>query len=168
MRHADPLLLVWRLAELEAINVKSERTEPLHFVLGLLKIADIDVRSLEAKGGLSEQGTIDEIERDIRLVRECFDEFRVDVTKVRRSLRRRMAKATRENNPQKGRLRRSSGSREAFSRAEHAAETSGSDVRALHLLFALVQTPDGNIEAILEESGCPAAGFRTYVEKQLL
>jgi len=168
MRHTDSLLLVWRLAELEAINVKSERIEALHFVLGLLKVADIDVSSLLAKGGLSEQSAIDEIERDIRLVRECFDEFRVHVTKVRRSLRRRIAKATVEKNPQKGRLRRGLGSREAFSRAEHAAEASGSDVRALHLLFALVQTPDENIEAILQESGCPPAGFRTYVEKQLL
>lgn len=75
MYHTDSLLLVWRLAEIEAINMKSEWIETVHFVLGLLKSADIDIRSLLAKGGHSDQDTIDEIERGIGLVRECFDEF---------------------------------------------------------------------------------------------
>src|SRR5262245_14747911 len=133
MRHTDSLL-VWRLAELEAINLKSEQIDPPHFFLGLLKVTDIDLRALlTKKGHLAEDNAIAEIERDVQLVRECFDECGVNTTQARWTLRRILPLGTLAINPQTGRLRRSVESREAFSRAEHVAEVSGGDVRALHI-----------------------------------
>lgn len=169
MRHADSLLLVWRLAELEAITLKSGYIDSPHFFLGLLKVVDIDLRALlTKKGRLAKGDPIDEIERDVRVVRECFDELRIDTTHARRMLRRILPQGTIESNTQTGRLRRSLESREAFSRAEHVAEVSGDDVRAVHILFALVQIQSNYIERILEEVHRSVGDFRSHVEKQLI
>ena len=46
VRHADSLLLVWKLAELEAQHLNHTEIHPEHFFLGLLKIVDIDVTTL--------------------------------------------------------------------------------------------------------------------------
>ena len=38
MRHSGALLIAWRLAELEAANLRSDELEPVHFFLALLKL----------------------------------------------------------------------------------------------------------------------------------
>jgi hypothetical protein len=169
MRYADSLLLVWRLAELEAVNLKSEQIQPRHLFLGLLKVVDIDLGKVLAKEGrLAEDGAIDEIERDVQLVRECFGEFGINTTSARRMLRRILPRGTSESDLERGRLRRGSESREAFSRAERVAKVFGGDVRALHMLFALLEIRNNSIDIILEESECPAADLRSFVLRQLL
>jgi hypothetical protein len=169
MRYANSLLLVWRLAELEAINLKSEQIQPPHFFLGLLKVVDIDLgKVLVKEGHVAEDGAVDEIERDVQLVRECFGEFGINATSARRMLRRILPRGISESDLEKGRLHRSSESREAFSRAEHVAKVFGGDVRALHMLFALLEVRSNNIDVILEESECPAVEVRSFVVRQLL
>jgi hypothetical protein len=170
MRYADSLLLVWKLAELEAINLKSEQIHPPHFFLGLLKIVDIDLGKVLAKEGrVAEDGAVDEIERDVLLVRECFDEFGVNTTSARRMLRRILPRGMSESDLERGRLHRSSESREAFSGAERVAQVFfGGDVRALHMLFALLKNRNNNIDTILKDSECPAAKLRSFAVRQLL
>jgi hypothetical protein len=169
MRYADSLLLVWKLAELEAINLKSEQIDPPHFFLGLLKVVDIDLGKVLAKESrVAEGGAVDEIERDVQLVRECFGEFGINTTSARRMLRRILPRGMSESDLERGRLHRSSEAREAFSRAEHVAKVFAGDVRALNMLFALLEIQNNNVDIILEESKCPAVDLRSFVVRQLL
>ena len=66
----DSLFLVWRLAELEAINLNSERIDPPHFFLGLLKVVDIDLwRLLLKKGRVAEDGGVEALADSIPSLR---------------------------------------------------------------------------------------------------
>ena len=41
--HSNSLILVWRVAEYEARNLKASMIEPSHLLLGLCKIVDVDL-----------------------------------------------------------------------------------------------------------------------------
>jgi hypothetical protein len=73
-----------------------------------------------------------------------------------------------ESDLERGRLHRSSESREAFSGAERVAQVFGGDVRALHMLFALLKNRNNNIDTILKDSECPVAKLRSFAVRQLL
>src|SRR6516162_6582313 len=83
-------------------------------------------------------------------------------------LRRILPRGISESDLERGRSRRSSEAREAFSRAERVAKVFGGDVRALHLLFALLEIRNKNIDILLEDSKCPAAKLRSFALRQLL
>src|ERR1017187_8155172 len=48
-RHSTSLLLVWRVADLEARNLKAPFLDHSHLLLGLCKIVDLDLPALVSK-----------------------------------------------------------------------------------------------------------------------
>ena len=147
-----------------------------HILLGLLRegegVAAQVLKSLEVdparKGRVAGDGAVDEIERDVQLVRECFGEFGINTTSTLRMLRRILPRGTSESDLERGRLHRSSESREVFSRAERVANVFAGDVRALHMLFALLEIRNNSIDIILKESECSAVELRSFALSQLL
>ena len=92
VRHADSLLLVWKLAELEAQHLDHTEIQPEHFLLGLLKIVDIDVIKLVEVWQEEGRESVEQISSDISAVRSVFSDSSVDTTMLRRRLRRRLGR----------------------------------------------------------------------------
>src|SRR5258705_2661028 len=85
IRHADSLVLVWKVAEMEAQHLGSPLIEPVHYFLGLLKVVDVDldqVNSLRERGAVA----VEEITQDIGDLRLAFDRADVETTPLRRRL----------------------------------------------------------------------------------
>lgn len=162
VRHTDSLLLAWRIAEIEAIHSGSKLTEPAHLFIGLLKIVDIDLDKVLAHNTVLNRNSV---KREVRVLNDCFGEFLLQTTPIRRRLRKYLAKEMPSSFPK--RLRRSTRSREVFEGAERLAESAEGLVHPLHLLAALLQGQDPTIESILEEAGCFPTEFRRYVTSQL-
>ena len=114
VRHADSLLLVWKLAELEAQHLDHTEIQPEHFLLGLLKIVDIDVIKLVEVWQEEGRESVEQISSDISAVRSVFGDSSVDTTILRRRLRRRLGRGMKQAS---SRLRRSDRCSRAFSKS---------------------------------------------------
>src|ERR1700693_1882551 len=131
-RHADSLILVWKLAELEARHLRNGEIEPAHFFLGLLKIVDLDVVRLAENWQAEGRDSVEQLSADVGLLRSIFTEFFIETTPLRRRLRSRLSKGVAE---EKETLRRSRVARTLFRKAE----LMGSEiVRPDHLLVAIL------------------------------
>ena len=148
VRHIDSLVLVWRIAEIEAIHLGSRQIEPPHLFLGLLKVVDLNIEKLLA-GTTSLH--VAAVTREVQSLRDCFGEFVLDTTRLRRRLRRYLGKDKAQAESFVKHIRRSSRSRAIFLDAESLAEQSEGIVHPLHLLTALLRHQDPTIECILEE-----------------
>src|SRR5476649_1752122 len=96
VRHADSLILVWKLAGLEARHSHSSEIQPAHFFLGLLKLVDIDVAHL-AEGWQTEgRDSVEQISADIAALRFVFSKSFIETTPLRRRLRSRLSKGETE------------------------------------------------------------------------
>lgn len=146
IRHADSLILVWKLAELEARHVHNCRIEPVHFFLGLLKVADVDVVRLAKSWQAEGRDSVERISGDIAALKAVFATSSVETTSLRRRLRHRLSKGAMKE----GSLRRSADSRRVFS----AAESRGTEtVRPCHLLAAILESAVPDIMHVLGDSG---------------
>lgn len=166
-RHADSLLIVWRVAELEARNLGSGRLGPAHFFLGLLKIVDIDIDSLlERLAGIDPTRGSD-VRADLRRLQDVFEDAGIRTTQLRRRLRLQIRDGTGAGTSGEGRLRRDSASRAAFVLAADISTTGDNMVRPIHLLLALLQQGPDGIEVLLEGSGVPVGELRRIVATHL-
>jgi ATP-dependent Clp protease ATP-binding subunit ClpC len=162
VRHIDSLVLVWRIAEIEARHLGSRQIEPSHLFLGLLKIVDLNLEK-----ALVQATSIDTaaVNTEVEFLRRSFGEYDLDTTRIRRRFRRYLKKG--EPIEPNVHLRRSPKARETFARAEALAEPLGGNVHPLHLAVALLQQQDASSESILEEAGCFPTELRRYFEAQL-
>jgi hypothetical protein len=144
MRHADSLVLVWKLAEIEAQHLGSPLIEPAHYFLGLLKVVDIDLDRVLDLRGLG--GSADQIRRDVTDLRLAFDRANVETTLVRRQLRNRLRKGPDQNN---GHLRRSTQSRIAFKISEAFAKSGM--LKPIGLLSILIEFSIPCIDEVLQD-----------------
>src|SRR5271166_6415915 len=141
VRHSDSLILIWRLAELEARQLKASTIEPTHLLLGLCKAVDLDLPTLVQKDAPDRDEVLEELLREVRRLRTVFRAAGLDAKTFRRKLRRasperRFALAESE------RLHRSSAAKEIFSAAEQFAQVGSSVVYPVHLLYACLLTED--------------------------
>jgi ATP-dependent Clp protease ATP-binding subunit ClpC len=164
VRHIDSLVLVWRIAEIEAIHLGSRQIDPPHLFLGLLKVVDLNLEKVLA-GTTSLH--VESVAREVQALRDCFGEFVLDTTRLRRRLRRRLGKDKIQDESLVKRIRRSSSSRAIFLDAESLAEKSEGIVHPLHLLTALLRHQDPTIECLLEEAECFPTELRRYAMGQL-
>ena len=164
VKHIDSLVLVWRIADLEAIHLGSKQIEPPHLFLGLLKVVDLNIDKALAGTTVLH---VDEVKREVQSLQDCFDEFVLDTTRLRRRLRRYLCKDKPSVPSNAKSIRRSSRSREVFASAEKLADKSEGIVHPLHLLAALLQHQDPTIEGILEEAECFPTELRRYAIGQL-
>jgi ATP-dependent Clp protease ATP-binding subunit ClpC len=147
VRHADSLILVWKLAELEARHLRNREIEPAHFFLGLLKIVDVDVARLAENWRAEGRDSVEQLSADVELLRSIFTKSFIETTPLRRRLRSRLSKGAAE---EREALRRSGSARTLFAKAE----AMGSEiVRPDHLLAAILDTNVSEVSRVLADSG---------------
>lgn len=151
-RHADSLLFVWKIAELEARHLHGQLIEPLHLFIGLCKVVDVDLTELISKETPDRDAILEELLREVRRVKTVFRTAGVDARKVRRLLRRRCEGSHDVVLPH-GQLHRTQASKDIFNDGEHLAEMTNSPVYPAHLLYALVSAKDIDRDTVLSELG---------------
>ena len=120
-QYAVSLVLVWQVADAEARHLKSPNIEPMHLLLALCKVVDLDLPALVSKDSPDRDGVLEELLREVRKLRTIFRTSNVDAKILRRRLRG-VALKDRFSLGESGRLRRSPAAREIFAAAEQFAQ----------------------------------------------
>ncbi len=166
-RHSNSLVLVWRIAEYEARNQNATTIEPMHLLLGLCKIVDLDLPELVSKNLPDRDEVLEELLREVRKLRTVFRAAGLDAKMFRRKLRR--------NSPERRfalddseRLHRSSAAKQVFANAEHFAQPGGSAVYPVHLLYATLLAKDDHRDTTLDEINLDKKHLLTIVKREIL
>lgn len=125
---------------MEASHARQGEIAPGHFFLGLLKAADLDWASVLGENPNFTQEDVELIEADAGRLRHCYERVNMDVTKVRRQIRKVLAEdGARHDSDQSQKLRRSPATREIFAKAEKMAGKRDGLVVPIDLLLALLE-----------------------------
>lgn len=152
IRHSDALLIAWRLAEFEAANLGQSELDPVHFFLGLLKLAELDIASILSDHSSLSPDRIQQETQAVERLGECFKAVGVDTTSTRRRLRRALPRG--ETVYQKGdHVRRSALLRLIFLRAEDIVVDKNTLLEPLHLLTSLLNTRCDWVDEALNQTG---------------
>jgi ATP-dependent Clp protease ATP-binding subunit ClpA len=149
-RHSNSLVLVWRVAEFEARHQNSSTIEPMHLLLGLCKVVDLDLPELVSKESPDRDEVLEELLREVRKLRTIFRAAGLDAKILRRHLRGALPKR-RFSFDKSERLRRSSAAKQVFADAERFAQLGSGTVYPVHLLYATLLTEDNQRDAALAE-----------------
>ncbi len=149
-RHSPTLLLVWRVAELEARHLKAPFLEPSHLLLGLCKIVDLDLPALITKETPDRDAVLEEVLRETRKLREVFRKAAFDAQRFRRRFRQVLTTGSSVMEA-RGRLHRTDDSKDAFTEAERTACLGEGTVFPVHLLYALLKAKDPACDEVLKE-----------------
>jgi hypothetical protein len=160
-------MLVWRVAEVEARHLKASTINPIHLLLGLCKVVDLDLPELISKKLPNRDEVLEEVLREVRKLRTIFRVADVDAKALRRRLRR-VSPQGRLSLPESDRLRRSSAAKQLFSDAEHFAQVSNGAVYPVHLLYAILLMEDELRDAALLELNIDKKRLLTVAKRDVL
>lgn len=166
VRHSDSLILIWRLAELEARQLKASTIEPTHLLLGLCKAVDLDLPTLVQKDSPDRDEVLEELLREVRRLRTIFRAAGLDARTFRRALRRKSG-GDRIAPSESQRLRRSKAAKQVFADAEHFAEMANSVVFPVQLLFAVVLADDEVRDDLLDHLGVEPDRLREVAKREV-
>ena len=150
LRHSESLVLIWRVSEFEARQLKASVLEPTHLLLGLCKAVDLDLPALVSKNKPDRDEVLEELLREVRRLREVFRAVNLDARIFRRRLRR-LNEGNRVSPSEAERLRRSPAARRVFTEAEHFAAVADCTVLPVHLLYSVLSTQDEKRDGLLVE-----------------
>jgi hypothetical protein len=151
-RHSNSLILIWRIAEFEARQLNASKIEPVHLLLGVCKVVDLDLPELLSKDTPDRDEVLEELLREVRRLRTVFRVAGVDARALRRSLRR-ASQERRLPLDDSERLRRSNAAKMVFADAEHFAQLGNCAVYPVHLLYATLLSEDDHRDAMLDKLG---------------
>jgi Clp amino terminal domain, pathogenicity island component len=166
-RHSNSLILVWRLAEFEARHSNASTIAPVHLLLGLCKVVDVDLPSIVSKNTPDRDDVLEELLREVRKLRTIFRVAGVDAKTLRRRLRGASPKG-RLSFPESERLRRSLPAKQIFADAEHFAQVSNGTVYPVHLLYVTLLADDAYRDATLAELKIDKKRLLTVAKREVL
>jgi ATP-dependent Clp protease ATP-binding subunit ClpA len=166
-RHSSSLILIWRVAEAEARQLSAQEIEPIHLLIGLCKVVDLDLTALVSNETPDRDAILEELLREVRRVRTVLYTAQVDARALRRKLRgppmdERFSMAESES------LHRSTSARMVFADAEHFAQLAESIVYPAHLLYAVLQHEDAKCHEIFQELGVDKARFQEVAKREVI
>lgn len=134
-RHSNSLILIWRIAELEARHQNASTIEPTHLLLGLCKVVDLDLPELVSKDSPDRDEVLEELLREVRKLRTVFRAAGLDAKKFRRRLRSALPEP-RSVRCVLERLHRNAAAKRVFEDANRFAQLGSGTVYPIHLLYA--------------------------------
>lgn len=163
LRHSNALLIVWRLAELEAANLRCDELAPVHFFLGLLKIADLEIEQILSENSTQTNSQINREVASVQEIAACFSKVGLETTQTRRQLRRSLPSGAEVVDMGKH-VRRSGSAKSCFGRAEKLAIAHECDaVEPIHLLASILEAECSWVTTVLERSGISEANLLAVV-----
>jgi ATP-dependent Clp protease ATP-binding subunit ClpA len=167
IQYSDSLILVWRIAEIEARHLQSPAIEPPHLLLGLCKAVDLDLPSLVSKDAPNRNEIIEELLREVRRLKSVFRAAGLDAKTFRRRLRQPAANRRFELSDS-DRMHRSDAAKQVFADAEHLATLAGSVVYPAHLLYAVLLAEDDKRDEIFGELGIAKNPLQEAAKREVL
>jgi ATP-dependent Clp protease ATP-binding subunit ClpA len=166
-RHSSSLILVWRVAEVEASRLNAQEVEPMHLLIGLCKVVDLDLPALVSKDTPDRDAILEELLREVRRVRTVLSTAQVDARALRRKLRgkplgQRFQAAESET------LHRSAASRKVFADAEHFAQLTGNTVFPAHLIYAALLHEDEACGEAIKALGIDNKRFLEVARREVI
>jgi ATP-dependent Clp protease ATP-binding subunit ClpA len=166
-RHSESLILVWRVAEFEARQLKASTIEPIHLFLGLCKTVDLDLPAVVSKDAPERDEVLEELLREVRKLRTVFRTAQVNAKTLRRKLRL--------NSPEprfaldaRARLRRSDTAKQVFADAERFAQLAGGIVYPAHLLYAVLLVHDKDRDDTFKQLGIVKARLQQVAKREVV
>jgi cytochrome c556 len=141
-KKSESLMLVWKIAELQARQLNAEKIEPYHLLLAISKCVDLDVTAIISKDIANRDEILEQLLREFRRVRTIFRVGNFDAKAFRRKLRKALPEAPEKRFviPDAEPLHRSAASKKLFSEAQHFADLSDQTAYPVHLLLAVLCT----------------------------
>lgn len=133
--HSNSLILIWRIAELEAKHQNASKIEPTHLLLGLCKVVDLDLPELVAKDLPDRDEVLEELLREVRKLRTVFRAVGLDAKRFRRRLRSALPEP-RSTSCVLDHLHRNDAAKRVFADANRFAQLGSGTVYPIHLLYA--------------------------------
>lgn len=166
-QHSNSLLLVWRVAEVEAKHLNASELEPVHLLIGLAKTVDLDLPTLVSKDTADRDAILEELLREVRRLRTIFSTAQVSAKALRRRLRG-TPRNQRIRLPDSESLHRSTAARKVFADAEHFAQLSAGIVYPAHLLHALLLHDDPTRETAFQALGINQKRFLEVARREVV
>lgn len=165
--HSTSLLIVWRVAELEAKHLNAPEIEPVHLLIGLAKTVDLDLPALVSKDTADRDAILEELLREVRRLRTIFSTAQVKPSALRRRLRGTPL-GQRFRLPESETLHRSTAARKVFSDAEHFAQIAGVAVYPMHLLYGLLLGADPCRDEVFRELGIDKSRLLRVTKREVI
>lgn len=167
LKHSNALLIAWRLAELEAANLRAEELEPVHFLMALLKLCELDIGSILSENTSLTDSMIQRETESVHQLASCFNQVGLETTRTRRRLRRSIPPG--DGTVEMGQhVRRSDVTKEVFTEAEELALSHCCDaVEPLHLMASIVENACAWVSSAVEWSGNTVQDISDAVRAEL-
>jgi hypothetical protein len=142
-------MFVWSAAETETRRAEAVQIEPVHFLLGLTKIAELPEQA-QVDSDDEANDIIMEIMTEAAAVRGACSSCGLDTTRLRRTLRDALPDSIAIEYSTDG-LHRSDPARAVFKKASRLASDANSKLQPVHLLAAIVRLDDAPWCTVFDE-----------------
>lgn len=166
-QHSQSLLLVWRVAEVEARHANSKEIEPAHFFIAICKVVDLDLPALFPEATTQRDAVLEECLHEVGRLRRVFEFAHIEAANLRRRLR---SECKHKNDTTLGDefLHRSNASRAVFADAEAFADFATVPVFPIHLAYALLVATGPKIEGTLRHCGIDEIRLKHATKDEML
>ena len=163
LKYSDATSLVWKIAAIEAQNLKHQEIEPVDLMLALLKAVDIEIEKLADTKSVEAMADLNSGVGELKCI---FVESGVMPVKTRRRLRRE-AVHHQKTDYKGGVIHRSTRSKDVFKRAENFLSTNEKMIRPIHLLAALLDKAESDLDRVLLLVNFPASLLKALLCNKL-
>ena len=162
--YSEGLNLLWKIASIEAQNLKHQEIDPVDLMLGLLKIVDIEPEKI-IRNPKSE--ALEIINKEVTEIKEIFQESMLVPSKTRRRLRRECFFQVHNIAYKDGIIHRSDLSKRIFTKAERYLFPEEKNIRPFHILKALLEEENPELDRVLLLVSFPIGSVRREIEKKV-
>jgi ATP-dependent Clp protease ATP-binding subunit ClpA len=162
--HSAGLLLIWKIAAIEAQNLRHQEINPVDLMLGLLKIVDLEPGKLTRN---LKPDCLHELHDEVTQIKQIFINSGLFPAKTRRRLRRESFHNVHNVDYKDGVIHRSFISKKIFKNAEKHLLPNENAIKPLHLLVALLNKQDADLERALLLVSFPVSSVKQEIAKKI-
>jgi ATP-dependent Clp protease ATP-binding subunit ClpC len=155
------------VAAVEGANLKATAIDPIHLLLGLCKVVDLDLDRVVSQDRLDRDEWLAECQREVGRLRAVFKSVGFDPMTFRRRLRSTSPIPRFSFEAQK-QLRRSPAAKKVFSEAERCAELGSGLVYPIHLLYAVLLSEDAISEQAFDAANVGKKSLLAATKREAL
>lgn len=166
VQQSESLMLIWKIAALQAKLLKSDKIEPIHLFLALLKSVDVDLTEI-VKGKPADRDVIlEQLLHENTRLRNVFRCVNLDAKLARRRIRN-LNDAPRVELASTKVIHRADEAKKLFAEAAKLAALSEKIVQPIHLLMATLMVADEHRDKQLHDLGVDLGKFQRAVNSEI-
>jgi len=156
--------IVWRIAAVEAQNLRHQEIDPVDLMLGILKLVDVEIGKI---AGRKKDDSIGDINSEVNEIKSIFLESGLVAVKTRRRLRRESVHQLQNTDYKSGVIHRSPRLKDVFRRAETFLSSTEKIIKPIHLLAALLDKKESEFKRLLMLVNFPVSSLEANLGKKL-